>query len=47
MPTMCIKPKVRTFRTLVIGSSTIILDLKIFKKKVREKDLGDGKYKWG
>ena len=44
---LCRKPNRRTARTFIIDGSAITLDLNIFKKRVRKKDLEDKDYKWG
>ena len=45
--TRCRKPKRRTTRTFIIDGSAIPLDLNLFKKKIRKKDLETKEYRWG
>jgi len=45
--TRCGRPKRRTCRTFIVDGSAITLDLNVFKKKVRKKDLENRDYKWG
>jgi len=45
--TQCGKPKRRTARTLIIDGSAITLDLNVFKKKIRKKDIEGKEYRWG
>jgi hypothetical protein len=45
--TLCGRPKHRTSRTFIVDGSALTLDLNVFKKKVRKKDLEDRDYRWG
>lgn len=41
------KPQRRTHRTIIVDGSALVLDLNIFKKKIRKADLVEKDYKWG